>query len=167
MKTVRLRAIEPEDLDLLYRIENDQELWAQGVVNVPYSRYVLHDYVANASGDIYADGQVRLIVETEDGQTVGIADLVNFDAKNNRAELGVIIERPFRCQGYGSQVLQQLARYASRIVHLHQLYAYVSADNAASLALFSKLGYVRQFVLTDWLYDGHSYHDAVLIQKIL
>ena len=60
MNTIHLRAIEPEDLDFLYRIENDVKLWNVGITNVPYSRYALHDYVANASGDIYTDHQVRL-----------------------------------------------------------------------------------------------------------
>ena len=45
MNQVHLRAIEPEDLDLLYRIENDVKLWNVGITNVPYSRYALHDYV--------------------------------------------------------------------------------------------------------------------------
>ena len=163
MKNIRLRAIEPEDLDLLFRIENDQELWGMSVSNVPYSRYVLRDYVAQATNDIYADGQVRFIVETEDGETVGIADLVNFDAKNNRAELGIIIERQHRRRGYGRQILTQLADYALRVLHLHQLYAYVEAENKPCLALFQQMGYRQQFVLKDWLYDGLTYHDAVLI----
>ena len=60
---VRLRAMEPEDLDFLYAMENDKEVWDVGCTNVPYSRYVLHDYIANASNDIYADGQVRMVME--------------------------------------------------------------------------------------------------------
>lgn len=48
-KIVRLRAIEPEDLELLYLIENDIQLWNVGASNVPYSRYVLHDYIANTA----------------------------------------------------------------------------------------------------------------------
>ena len=66
MKTlpdIRLRAIEPEDLDLLYRIENDRELWNVGTTNVPYSRYTLHDYLATSCDDIYADKQVRMVIE--------------------------------------------------------------------------------------------------------
>ena len=31
---MKLRAIEPEDLDLLYQIENDQSLWKVGATNV-------------------------------------------------------------------------------------------------------------------------------------
>ena len=84
---VHLRAIEPEDLDLLYRIENDVKLWNVGTTNVPYSRYTLHDYVANASDDIYTDRQVRLMVEDASGAVVGIADIVNFDPGNCRAEV--------------------------------------------------------------------------------
>ena len=74
---VNLRAMEPEDLDLLYRIENDHELWSLGSTNVPYSRYALHEYMANSTGDIYTDKQVRLIIENEDRVTVGLADLTN------------------------------------------------------------------------------------------
>ena len=62
-----LRAIEPEDLDLLYRIENDTALWAVGTSNVPYSRYLLHDYVAHATADIYTDRQARLMVDNAEG----------------------------------------------------------------------------------------------------
>ena len=87
MKQVHLRAIEPEDLDMLYRVENDVKLWNVGITNVPYSRYALHDYVANASGDIYTDHQVRLIVENGHKQVVGIADIVDFDPGNRRAEI--------------------------------------------------------------------------------
>ena len=80
LTTVRLRAMEPEDLDFLYNIENDRELWNVGNTNVPYSRYVLHDYIANATNDIYSDGQVRMIVENAEGCTVGMADLFDFNA---------------------------------------------------------------------------------------
>ena len=87
---VHLRAIEPEDLDLLYRIENDVNLWNVGITNVPYSRYALHDYIANASGDIYTDHQVRMIIENAKHEVVGIVDIVNFDPGNRRAEIGLL-----------------------------------------------------------------------------
>ena len=57
---VRLRAMEPEDLELLYQIENEPELWQVGCTNVPYSRYLLRDFITRSTGDIYTDKQVRL-----------------------------------------------------------------------------------------------------------
>ena len=162
---VILRAMEPEDLDVLYQIENDVSLWDVGVVNVPYSRYVLRDYISRASGDAYADGQVRLMVENTEGGVVGIADLVNFDARNRKAEVGIVVQNKYRHQGYATEALSSLADYARRILHIHQLYAFVDSSNASSKGLFTKLGYQKIAELPDWLYDGETYHQAVLFTK--
>ena len=84
---VKLRAMEPEDLDVLYEIENDAEMWHIGAVNVPYSRYLLHDYIAHATGDIYTDRQVRLMIENAEGQCVGLVDLVDFNPQHHSTGL--------------------------------------------------------------------------------
>ena len=163
-KIVNLRAMEPEDLDLLYHIENDPGLWGVGATNVPYSRYVLHDYIANAAGDIYTDREVRLIIENRVGETVGIIDVTNFDAKNQRAEVGIVVSCDNRRQGYALSALHQIADYALRVLHLHQLYAIVCQDNQAALELFRKAGYNEGLQLRDWLFDGKNYQSAVLMQ---
>ena len=105
---VHLRATEPEDLDILYKIENDDSLWNLGNTNVPYSKYVLHDYIAHATNDIYADKQARMIIENNKGNIVGIADIINFDPKHQRAEIGIVIMNPFRHQGLAQATLEQI-----------------------------------------------------------
>lgn len=168
---IHLRAIEPEDLDLLYTIENDRDLWDIGTTNVPYSRYVLHDYIAQSSGDIYTDRQVRLIIEhcgdhdNARPTTVGIVDLVNFDPRNRRAEVSIVVQKPFRRKGYAREALAQLADYAHTVLHLHQLYAIVDTENTISASLFKTSGYTANIPLKDWLYDGENYHDATLYLK--
>ena len=164
---IRLRAMEPEDLDALYRIENDASLWGVGTTNVPYSRYTLHDYIANTSGDIYTDRQVRLIVEEEGGRLLGLVDLVNFDPRHCRAEVGIVIEQPFRGCGYARAALIQLQQYAAQVLHLHQLFAIIAVNNQQALRLFESLGYRRTAALSDWLFDGHAYSDGVMVQLIL
>ena len=165
--SVHLRAIEPEDLDLLYRIENDVKLWNVGITNVPYSRYTLHDYVANATYDIYTDRQVRMMVENDQHEVVGIVDLVSFDPANRRAEVGLIILDAFRKQGYGSSVLEALANYALTVVHLHQLYAYCLESNDASRRLFSRCGFEQSGLLKDWFRVDKTYENVILMQKII
>ncbi len=167
MMNIRLRAIEPEDLDLLYGIENDTRLWNVGTTNVPYSRYTLHDYIATSADDIYADRQLRLIVETEDGKTVGIADLMHFDPQHLRAEAGIVIMDAFRRKGFGTAAIDALGDYALRVLHLHQLYAVVAVDNQPAVALFKKAGFQQQALLKGWLHEEHSYVDAVLMQRFL
>lgn len=167
MEKVRLRAIEPEDLDLLYTIENDVSLWNVGTTNVPYSRYTLHDYIAHANDDIYSDRQVRLIIENDKGDLVGIADVVNFDPQHMRAELGIVIQSAYRCQGYATAAIEEMLHYSLRVLHLHQVYVIVDEQNKIAKNMFNKLAFKESARLTHWLFDGHNYHDAILMQRIL
>lgn len=167
MKKIRLRAIEPEDLELLYKIENDVSLWNVGATNVPYSRYTLRDYIAHSADDIYADKQLRMIVEDVEGKTVGIVDLMNFSPQHLRAETGIVILDAERRKGYATEALNAMCDYASNVLHLHQLYGVVGKDNQAALALYDKAGFEHQETLRDWLFDGKKYSDAVLMQRFL
>lgn len=162
---VRLRAMEPEDLDFLYAMENDKEVWDVGCTNVPYSRYVLHDYIANASNDIYADGQVRMVMEDWSGNRVGLVDVFNFDASNRRAEVSVVVMTEYRGRGLARDAVRQVCHYALRTLHLHQLYAIIATDNMASQQLFSETGFTGRNVLREWLFDGMTYKDAIVMQK--
>ena len=164
---IKLRAMEPEDLDILYLIENDKGLWNVGATNVPYSRYTLHEYMANAKDDIYADRQVRLMVENEAGEVVGIVDVVNFDPQHQRAELGIVIMNDHRRKGYATAAVKEILRYALRILHLHQLYVIVDKENTIALQLFRKTKFQESAQLAHWLYDGRDYRDALLLQRFL
>jgi diamine N-acetyltransferase len=164
---VKLRALEPEDLEMLYQVENDTELWSVGASNVPYSRYALQQYIATQLNDIYADGQVRLVMENEEGRAVGMADLVNFDPSNMRAELGLVVVSDCRRRGYARSALRAVIDYARRQLHLHQIYAYIGSNNEACLQLFHHEGYQEVGELSDWLFDGQKYEAAKLFQIIL
>lgn len=164
---VKLRAMEPEDLDLLYKIENDINLWGVGITNVPYSRYTLHNYIADAAGDIYIDRQVRMMVDNEENETVGIVDIQNFDPRHQRAELGIVIKSKFRHKGYASSSVKLAIRYAHEVLHLHQLYVIIAKNNVVSLKFFNFFGFEESQTLKHWLYDGKEYQDAVFMQYFL
>lgn len=167
MKQVRLRAVEPEDLETLFRYENDRGLWAVGSTLAPYSRKQIYDYVAQYSADIYAERQLRLMVDdAETGVTVGTADLTDFSPADMRAQVGLLIDGPFQRQGYGSATLAALTEYASKTLQLHQLYAIVPADNIASLAVFRRAGFRTGGRLRSWLRRGGTYGDAIFLQRL-
>lgn len=165
--TIKLRALEPEDLDELYAIENDREIWDSGLTNVPYSRYALHDYIARQQADIYADRQVRLVVENAEKIVVGLVDLFDFNPQHRRAELGIVVKKTFRGQGYGQAALAKMLDYARKTLHLHQIYAIVDAENHDSQRLFHQVGFEEKNRLKDWLFDGENYRDAVFLQIFL
>ena len=162
-----LRAIEPEDLDALSKIENDPELWGVSTTNVPYSRFALHAYVESCTNDIYTDKQVRLMIENECHETVGIIDLTSFSPQNSRAEVGIVIMKPHRRQGYASAALVELISYARKILHLHQLYLVTSERNVPCLQLFAQQGFRQTATLHDWFLSGDKHENACFMQLFL
>lgn len=164
---VTLRAMEPEDLDILYKIENDTRLWDVGCTNVPYSRFTLHNYIADSLNDIYTDKQLRLMIENGNGEDVGIIDLMNFEPRHMRAELGIVIMNRYRKNGYASAAIRKIISYARNILHIHQLYAFVDVDNKASESLLLSIGFKKSCRFTDWLYKEGKYNDAILMQYFL
>ncbi|MDO5525775.1 MAG: GNAT family N-acetyltransferase [Prevotella sp.] len=160
MKRIKLRAIEPEDLELLYSIENNMSVWNVGMTNVPYSKFALNEYLLNIKYDMYADRQVRLMVDNSEGETIGIVDITDYDPRHNRAEVGIIIMDEYRRQGYATEVLQAVKEYAKNVIHLHKLYAVIDTNNTAALNTFLKADFTEECVLKDWLRGNDGYEDA-------
>lgn len=160
----RLRALEPEDLDLLYEVENDTSLWQHSATNVPYSRYLLRQYIAEAKNDLYADGQVRLVAEA-DGHAVGLCDLSNFDPQHQRAEIGLVLFSHCQGHGYGRLAVSALEAYARRLM-LHQIYAVIADDNLPAARLFEHSGFLPSAHLSDWIRRPDRFVSVTIWQRI-
>lgn len=164
---IKLRALEPEDLDFLYAIENDASLWSTTSAVSPYSRYELRQYIATVPRDIYELGFLKLVIERKsDGARLGLLDLFGFDHHNSRIETGVIIAEAYRRQGYALEALNLAKEYAFDFLHLHQIYCHISSDNIASVSLFTKAGYKKTATLPDWIQCETGWVDVDVMTRI-
>lgn len=173
MKTLKgdniyIRALEPNDLEFVYAIENDQSIWEVSNTHTPYSRFLVKQYLENAHQDIYEAKQLRLaICQDQDFPALGLIDLFDFDPKNNRAGVGIVIQNnENRKQNIGSEALGLLIEYAFYNLNLHQLYANIGAENEASKALFTKFGFEIIGVKKDWTFINGIYKDEAIFQLI-
>lgn len=160
--TITLRSPEPEDLELLYKMENDPDMWSTGNATLPYSRYTLRRYLEESKQDIFTERQARFIIELSNGASAGMIDLADFCPINNRAEVCIGILSEYRKQGIGYSALKLLTEYAKEILHLHQLYAYIQLDNTASRRLFTSIGFEEAATLKEWQRNGNEYKDVVI-----
>ena len=160
---LRLRKIEPSDLPFLYLWENDATMWADSDTHNPLSRHDLHQYIENTTGDIYRDGQLRLIIEESQLSTkvVGCIDLFDFDARNRKAAIGMYIAPEARGKGVGKQAVQLLLDYAFDFLHLRMVYAIISVHNIACSHIYEQMGFRPSSPLANWTLEG----DAILWQK--
>jgi len=162
-----LRALEMDDLNFLYQLENDSSIWEISGTVTPYSKHVLRKYLENAHRDIYDVKQLRLVICQSDGNTIGLIDLFDFDPKNHRAGIGIVIlNSDQRNHGVGSEALNLLIDYAFSSLDVRQLYANVSITNAASVHLFEKLGFIAAGIKKDWIFSEGKFIDEILFQKI-
>ena len=162
---MKLRAPEPEDLELLYAMENDTALWSVGNATLPYSRYTLREYLEQSRQDLIAERQARFVIELSNGECAGMIDLADYDPINSRAEVCIGVLGAYQGKGVATRALQLLCSYASGRLHLHQLYAYVPVWNEASIKLFEKTGFEITAKLSDWVREKDGYSDVVIVQK--
>lgn len=159
--------MEPEDLDLIYQIENMTEFWRMGAANVPYSRYAIHRFIAENRNNLFADGQLRLMIEKKDTrETVGCIDLTAFEPLHRRAETGLLILPKFQHRGLGHNALSVLCHYAHSFLQLHQLYAYVAVTNTPAIRLFSSCSFRSIGTLPDWICHEETFRPVHLFQRI-
>ncbi len=164
---LRLRALEPEDLDVLYKWENDTELWRYGSTLAPYSRFTLKEYLADSRLDIYTSRQLRLMLTLKSGNIpVGTIDLYDFDPMNRKAAVGILIDKDYRQQGLASEALNLMEEYAFGFLMLKQLYAYVPERNVVSVRLFEHCRYKRTGHLIAWIKNNDVYEDTFFMQLI-
>lgn len=164
---IRLRNLEPEDLDTLYRWENDVSLWRVGNTVSPFSRYVLKEYIAESHRDIYDLRQLRLMIEWQaTGVSAGLADLFDFDPHHRRAAVGILVDPRYQQNGLATEALNLLVDYAFSFLKLHQLYAHVPITNKASNALFSRCGFVVTGILSEWITGPEGYTDVWVMQRL-
>ena len=163
-----LRALEPNDLEFVYVMENDQSIWEVSNTQTPYSRFLVKQYLENAHQDIYEAKQLRLaICQDEDFPALGLIDLFDFDPQNRRAGIGIVIQSiNDRNKNIGSEALHLMIQYAFHNLNLHQLYANIATDNLASLALFTKFGFQEIGVKKDWTLVNGTFKDEALFQLL-
>ena len=164
---IRLRAMEPEDLEVLYRWENDSSLWEVGNTLAPFSRYTLKRYIAESDRSLYEIHQLRLIIEcVADRKAIGIVDLFDFDPHANRAACGILLDHVYQGHGWATRALRLLISYAFDRLALHQLYAHVPVNNLPSLHLFQRCGFQTAGHLKEWIRVANGFADVRVMQLL-
>lgn len=165
---ISIRALEPSDANLLYQWENDMSLWPVSFTQIPFSKFILEEFVISAHNDIYTSRQLRLMINsTNTGDTVGIIDLFDFDPQHLRCGLGIYVHASFRKNGHALECIELIKQYCFNILFLKQVYAHVNSTNDASLALFEKTGFEKCGLKKSWHKTGvNNYEDVWFLQSI-
>jgi diamine N-acetyltransferase len=165
---VNLRALEPEDLELLYEWENNDSYWIISNTVTPFSKYTLKRYLENSHKNIFETGQLRLMIDLiPDKKTIGTIDIFDFDPYHKRAGLGILIaDEQERKKGYATMALRGLISYCFSTLQLHQIYCNILSNNCESMELFKKLGFIEIGKKKEWIKTNEGYLDEYMFQLL-
>ena len=159
---LRLRAVEPEDAEMMYRAEDDPAAWRYSDYLAPLSLELLREYALTYDADPLRSGQLRLIIEA-DGKAAGILDLFEISARHLRADTGIYLLPDFRAKGLGPLALEAAKTYCRLRLGLHQLTASVAKSNFNALGCYRKAGFTSTGRRRDWLRMAKGWEDVELL----
>lgn len=165
---LKLRAVEPEDLDLLLQWENDTENWMISGTFNPFSKSLMKSYIENSHLTIFQTGQYRFIIELKESkEPIGTLDIFDFDPFHKRAGLGVLIgPKDQRGHGYAKESIQLIIEYCFNHLELHQLYCNILVENKSSIKLFEGQGFIQCGIKKEWIRVNSEFKDELLFQLI-
>lgn len=164
---VKFRALEMDDLQWLYLIENDERLWKYSNTIVPFSKEILTKYILNSNRDIFDVKQLRMVVYSKEVSRIGLIDLYDFSPENKRLALGIIIDEKYRNIGVAKNALSLIEKWIKSRLDIHQIYVNIGEENLISIKLFKSLGYNKIGLKKDWNFYNNKFNSEFTFQKIL
>jgi len=159
--------MEPDDLDFLFDLENDPEVWNVSETTAPVSRNTLKKFIESSYLDITQTRQARfIIVSTEKNVSVGTIDLFDYDPINRRIGVGILIAKEYRGNHLAKKALNLAIDYCFNILFVHQVFCNIQKENKISLDLFRQLGFTIIGIKKEWYLSDSQWKDEYLLQKI-
>jgi len=161
-KIVRLRALEPGDLERAYAWVNDREVTRYLMLRYPMSRSDEEKWLEESSGKNGFRRNVRFAIETKDGTHIGNTGLHFISPEDRCAELGIMIgDKSFWSNGYGTDAIVTLLRFAFDQMNLHRVALGVFPFNERGIACYRKCGFIEEGRNRENIYKDGRYHDII------
>ena len=159
--TIRLRPLEKRDIELKVKWYNDTEVNKTLVLSEELELEKSLEWFDRAVQD---DSRRDFIIETKDGEPIGLTGLRKIDRLHGTAECFCVIgDKSFWGKGIGTKVHSLLIQWAFDELNLHKIWAVVYTNNAAVLKLVKKLGFEIEGTLREEKYIGGKRIDLLRI----
>lgn len=160
---VRLRGIEPADVDALMRFAAEEERLGD-LVNPPRSAEAYRVRAAEQAAAEPDGDRVQLVIEAVGtGEAVGVVASHQANPRSGWFEYGVNIGAEHRRMGYAAEAVVMLLRFMFAERRYHRCQARIFADNEASLAFHRRLGFVEEGRLRELAFVAGRHRDLVMV----
>lgn len=164
-KKVSLREVRKSDLALFQRFRNSYDDTKNFRTWYPLTDFDQEKYWTEVVNN-HDKHMVFTIIKKDNiyplYRIIGEVRCSNIDWVNRKAEIGIVIGKEYRCNGYATETLELLMEFAFNRMNLNRLEAQYLQENIASKSLFQKLGFTEEGIIRDAQYYDGVYHSVIV-----
>lgn len=157
VENIRLRSFEESDADTLYKWENDMQDWHTNEIYNPISKAYIKDFILNSCHYLKDNSDITLAVETNETNLIGYVQILEYNAINRRAFIGIFIDKEYRNKGFGHKALNSIIKYAFSRWNIRILFAKILSNNEESKKLFEKCGFIQTASIPQWAWINNDF----------
>jgi len=136
---IRLRPLQKSDIELKVKWYNDPVVNKTLIIDEPLELEKSLKWFDTVASD---DNRRDFVIETVDGEPMGITGLLGINRKHGIAECFCVIgEKKFWGKGIGTLDHSLLVQYAFEQLGLNKIWAVIYTDNVAIIRIVEKLGF--------------------------
>ena len=164
-RLVLLRGLEREDLKLLHKMQNDEEVmeWARFRPDHTVSMEALEkEYEEELKGNS-PTRRTFAVVHKKTGKVAGWSSIRWWRPFATSADIGLALMKEYRGKGMGAEVAQLLTALAFDQYIMHKVELFTRADNLGMIRAAEKSGFKVEGRTRETLYFNGRFHDGVLM----
>ncbi|MBA3729180.1 MAG: GNAT family N-acetyltransferase [Actinobacteria bacterium] len=159
-RLVRLRAVEEDDLPRLNELLWDPSVTAQLRATWPQPLGGTREWWQRARG---ANDERHFAIATLAGELIGNCALRHIDPRPRKADLGIFLGRPFWDQGFGTDAVRTVCRFAFREMNLQRVDLEVFEGNQRARRAYEKVGFKEEGRLRRGHFVGARHVDVIVM----
>ncbi|KAM0752150.1 acyl-CoA N-acyltransferase [Meredithblackwellia eburnea MCA 4105] len=104
------------------------------------------------------------------GKVIGwmcLAPMTLSSAHHNKTHFGISLQKDYQGKGYGGEALEWLLDWGFKIRGLHKIEGEVFAWNEPALKVYTKLGFVKEGLKRQSLWQEGAFRDEVILGMLL
>ena len=102
--TINFREVHLSDTDFILQIENNESIWKISHTTTPFTHGEIESFITQNIIDGLMNEQKRWII-TINNLACGCIDLFDYNEKNGRAGIGIVIHKDYQNKGIASIAL--------------------------------------------------------------
>jgi RimJ/RimL family protein N-acetyltransferase len=161
---VKLRALEPGDIERVHKWHNDPELYQTLGGTMRFVSVAIEEQWLRDKSRV-SDREVNLaICLASSCEHIGNIYLRDIDWVARHAEIHILIgDETHRGRGNGESAVRQLVAYAFKTLGLQKIYAFVLADNRRAVRSYEKCGFTVDGALRRHAFKAGQYKDVLVM----